>query len=249
MPPAIGRSIGSPPESRGCGRTHWRAPRYHRPMRDVDVASDAICAAGRRLGSRGLIAGAEGNLSVRLADGRVLTTPTGLRKDELRPDDLVQADLDGQVLAATAGRRPSSDLAIHLALYRARPDVRAVAHAHLPAAMALTLADETPDPAALPETALLLGRLPVVAQGAMGSDELARRIAAALAGDADGRADAALIERHGAIAVGMGDAPDVALVGAVNRLELVDVLCRVWLDATVLRTALGRRGPIEPAGG
>ncbi len=101
-----------------------------------------------------------------------------------------------------SGLRPSSDLAIHLAAYAARPDIGAVAHAHLPASMALTLAGEVPDPAALPETALFLPRLPYLTFGAMGSQELADRIAVALAEPPEPLAGAVLLERHGAVASG-----------------------------------------------
>jgi L-fuculose-phosphate aldolase len=134
-----------------------------------------------------------------------------------------------------SGPAPSSDLAIHLAVLAARPDVGGVAHAHLPAAMALSLAGEVPDPAALPETALSIPRLPYLPFGEPGSDELAGRIAEALT---TGRApwpDAVLLERHGAVAVG----PDLAT--AVDRLELVEVLCRTWRDSLLIRAA--RAGP------
>jgi len=133
--------------------------------------------------------------------------------------------------------------------------VVAIAHAHLPASMALTLAGAYPDPLALPETAHFLPVLPVVPFGAMGSVELADRIAAAFTRAEPTRPVAVLLERHGAIAVGLaGDgAPaaelESALVSAVDRLELVEVLCRVWRDAVLLRAALGKSGPIEPPGG
>jgi L-fuculose-phosphate aldolase len=234
---------------------------------DEATLREAICAAGRRLGSRGLISAGEGNLSFRLGGGSLLTTPTGRRKDELVPEDLVVVPLDpgsgshpGDKLPP--GSRPSSDIAIHRAIYRARPDVVAVAHAHLPASMALTLAGETPDPAALPETAFHLPRLPLVPYGAMGSEELAARIAAAFTADGPPLPLAVLLERHGAIAVGAAgptvagagtggttDMLEAALVAAVDRLELVDVLCRTWLDAVLVRGALGRPGRIEPPGG
>jgi len=208
----------------------------------------AICAAGRRLGSRGLISAGEGNLSLRLAGGSLLTTPTGRRKDELAPADLATVPLDPTTGPAPGGPRPSSDIAIHRAIYRARPDVVAVAHAHLPASMALTLAGEIPDPSALPETAFHLPVLPLVPFGAMGSDELAARVATALSADAPAPV-AVLLERHGAIAVGSAtslgaDREDsdleAALVAAVDRLELVEVLCRTWRDAILIRTAQGR---------
>jgi L-fuculose-phosphate aldolase len=207
----------------------------------------ALVLAGRRLGARGLIAAGEGNLSLRLPGGQLLVTPTGLRKDELEPDDIVRVavDPDAPTPPHQRDRRPSSDLAIHRAVLQARPDVAAVAHAHVPAAMALTLAGETPDPATLPETALLLPRLPVVSFGEMGSADLANRIAAALLEPPDPLAGAVLLERHGAVAVGPGSAgleAIAALETAVNRLELIDVLCRVSRDATLLRAARAATG-------
>ena len=132
-----------------------------------DIAADAIVRAGRRLGARGLISAGEGNLSIRLDATRILVTPTGRRKDELEPDDLVvvRTDHSLEVSRSTSDFGPTSDLAIHLAIHAARPDIGAVVHAHLPASMALTLAGEIPDPAALPETALFLPRLPYLALG------------------------------------------------------------------------------------
>lgn len=204
---------------------------------DEAAVRSAIVAAGRRLGARGLISAGEGNLSVRLDADRILVTPSGRRKDELETTDLVAVRMGHteRDAGSAAGLSPSSDLAIHLAVYTARPDIGAVVHAHLPASMALTLAGEIPRPTALPETALLLRRLPYVPYGEMGSVELADRIAAALAEGPEPLAGAALLERHGAVAVG----PD--LTTAVDRLELVEVLCRTWADALLLRAARAGR--------
>ena len=199
----------------------------------LSAASDSIVRGGRRLGGRGLISAGEGNLSVRLDDDRLLVTPTGRRKDELEPDDLVVVRLGHTEQAPTSrsGLPPTSDLAIHLAVYAARTDIAAVAHAHLPAAMALTLAGEVPDPSALPETALFLPRLPYLTLGVPGSAELARRIAGALTEQPEPFPGAVLLERHGAVAVGTNAAQ------AVDRLELVEVLCRTWRDALLIRAA------------
>ena len=196
-------------------------------------ATDALIRAGRRLGARGLISAGEGNLSLRLDADRILVTPTGRRKDELEPDDLVVVWLGhpDRDAVSRSGLRPTSDLAIHLAVYAARPDVAAVAHAHLPAAMALTLAGEIPDPAGLPETAHFLPRLPFLTLGVPGSAELAGRVATALTEPPEPLANAVLLERHGAVAV--GEAP----AAAVDRLELVEVLCRTWRDALLIRAA------------
>jgi L-fuculose-phosphate aldolase len=214
-------------------------------------ATAGLIEAGRRLGARGLISAGEGNLSVRLDADRLLVSPTGLRKDELTPDDLVVAWLDHPEREALSrnGRGPTSDLAIHLAVHAARPDVGAVVHAHLPAAMALTLAGVVPDPAALPETALLLPRLPYLPFGVPGSMELATRIAAAFSDTPEPLAAAVLLERHGAVAVGRDPAH------AVDRLELVEVLCRTWRDALLVRAAsaavaiVDGPGPGSPAEG
>ena len=224
----------------------------------------ALVAAGRRLGARGLISAGEGNLSIRLSGGRLLVTPAGRRKDELEPDDLVVVELvateaRGRRRARSGpGPRPTSDLAIHRAVLGVRPDAMAVAHAHLPATMALTLAGEAPDPDALPETALFLPRLSVLAYGDPGSDDLARRIAAALSEPPEPWPGALILERHGAVAVGSapparrGDGRDAtelavaALAQAVDRLELIEVLSRAWRDMILLRGARAGGYPSKP---
>jgi L-fuculose-phosphate aldolase len=201
-------------------------------------AIDAVIMSGRRLGARGLIAAGEGNLSVRLDADRILVTPAGRHKDELVPDDLVIVWLDhpeGEAVSRS-GHGPTSDLAIHRAVHAARPDIGAMAHAHLPAAMGLTLAGEVPDPSALPETALLLPRLPMVPLGIPGSQALAEQLAAALSEPPEPLASAVLLERHGAVAVGRDPSH------AVDRLELVEVLCRTWRDALLIRAALATVG-------
>jgi L-fuculose-phosphate aldolase len=211
------------------------------PARSLDEAllRDHVVAAGRRLGARGLISATEGNISVRLGGGTILITPSGHRKDELGPTDLVVVPIhvgDGASSGEAGGTaaQPSSDVAIHRAVYESRPDAVAVVHAHLPAAMALTLAGEIPDPAALPETALLLPRLPYVPFATPGSSELARAVGRALAEGPEPLPGAVLLERHGAVAVG------ATVDQAVDRLELVEVLCRTWRDALLIRGAVAR---------
>lgn len=217
------------------------------PARSANDAAlrDAIVSAGRRLGAHGLIAAGEGNISVRVDAERLLITPTGRRKDELSPADLVVVAQRAPLPTGepAGGPRPSSDIAIHRAIYAARADVLAVVHAHLPAAMSLTLAGVVPDPSVLPETALLLPRLPHVPFAPAGSEDLAVAVAAAFT---DGRPlpGAVLLERHGALAVGeaAGNAA-AALAEAVDRLELVEVLCRTWRDALLVRAAATALGP------
>jgi ribulose-5-phosphate 4-epimerase/fuculose-1-phosphate aldolase len=173
-------------------------------------------------------------------------TPSGRRKDELQPDDLVVVSLAaGSAGDVDGGPRPTSDLAIHRAVLVARADATSVAHAHLPATMALTLAGLAPDPTALPETALFLRRLDVLPYGEPGSAELASRIAGALTEPPEPFPNALILERHGAVAVGGsvgGTTDDLArgLDQAVDRLELVEVLARAWRDLVLLRAATAR---------
>jgi len=201
----------------------------------VDESSqrNALVQAGRRLRAAGLVLATEGNLSTRLGEDRILVSPAGRRKDELDAGDLVVVSLAEDDRESRPSGRPSSDLAIHRAIYEARGELRAIAHAHPPAALALTLAGELPDPSSLPETALLLPRLPFVPFAPPGSERLAAAIASAFGSPDDiaGLPGAVLLERHGAVAVGE------TIDEAVDRLELVDLLCRVWRDARLLGRA------------
>ncbi|HUQ44549.1 MAG TPA: class II aldolase/adducin family protein [Candidatus Limnocylindria bacterium] len=233
---------------------HGRAmsPAFAAQPLDLERLRRALVRAGRRLGARGLISASEGNVSVRLDAGTLLVTPSGRRKDELEPQDVLEVGLASDADAWPAmpygspGLRPTSDLAIHRAIYAARSDVLAVVHAHLPASMALTLAGETPDPAVLPETALLIPRLPLIPFDPPGSASLAAGVATALAAEPAPFPGAVLLERHGAVAVGAADAgiDDAtelrtrAVDQALDRLELVEVLCRTWRDALLIGAAV-----------
>lgn len=208
---------------------------YDGPVDPTLAARAAIVAACARLAARGLVVAAEGNASVRLDEQTLLVTPSGRRKDELRPADLVVVGLASDPARDTAVTpRPTSDLAVHRAIYRACPDVGAIVHAHPPAALSLTLAGERPDPAVLPETALLLPNVPLVPFAPPGSPELAERIAAAFRAGSERPVRAVLLERHGIVAVGG------SIEEAVDRLELADLLCRVWRDARLLGWQPGR---------
>src|SRR6202049_849122 len=93
-----------------------------------------ICTAGRWIHGRGFVASTDGNISVRLDSRRVLTSPTGISKGLMSPDDLVITDLRGRKLAGR--REPSSELAMHLLIYNRRPEVYSVGNAHQTAANA-----------------------------------------------------------------------------------------------------------------
>lgn len=190
----------------------------------------AMVAVCRRMWRRGLIAGLEGNVSARLADGRVLVTPSGIAKRRCAPDDLVVVDLDGTRVAG--GRRPTSELAMHLRIYERRPDVRAVVHAHPPVATGFALAGETLPPDALPEIIVGIGEVPLIHYETPGSPALADALAQRL-----GTHAAFLLANHGALTIG----PSLAV--AYDRMESLEHIARIVFTAR----ALGRVNALSPA--
>src|SRR6267378_2326197 len=129
-----------------------------------------ICKVGQWMYERGHIVACEGNLSVRLEDGRILTTPTCMNKGMLAPEDLVVTDLEGRQLSGQ--RKFSSELAMHLLFYNMRPDVNAICHAHPPTATGFAVAGRGLDQALLPEVIVGLGRIPLVRYATPGTPEL-----------------------------------------------------------------------------
>jgi L-fuculose-phosphate aldolase len=192
------------------------------PHPAFEAAAAAIVAAGRRLGARRLVNGTDGNLSVRLGPFAIAVTPSGRRKDELTPGDILAATLDADEPAGDIRRRPSSDIAVHRAVYATRPDAAAIAHAHPPAVLGCLLAGLRPDATALPEARAVLGRVAYVPALPFGGPAVAAAVAAALRDPAVG---AVLLDRHGALTVGR------SLEEAVDRLEVLELLCSVWQAA------------------
>lgn len=197
-------------------------------------ARAAVAAAMRRLYGRGLVNLRGGNVSVRvvLPDGTVFVyiSPSGGAKDSLGLMDVAVMGLDGGVLWG----RPSSEYRLHLEIYRRRGDVYAVAHAHNPLLVAATGLGVGLDPGLLGVEARYylggcLGRVPALPPG---SPELARAAGEALAAGCN----AAVMEGHGAVAVGSGGGdPVAALVEAVDRLEVLEDLARAALASAALK--------------
>src|SRR6202035_5042837 len=128
-----------------------------------------ICTAGRWIHGRSFVASTDGNISIRLDSRRVLTSPTGMSKGLMSPDDLVVTDLKGRKLAGR--REASSELAMHLLIYHRRPDVHAVCHAHPPIATAHAAAGLALHKALLSELVISLGSVPVAQYGTPGTEE------------------------------------------------------------------------------
>lgn len=180
-----------------------------------------IIRACRRLDTKGHLAGAEGNVSARAGGQQVLVTPAGRCKADLEPADLISTDLTGR----TAKRRskPSSEYAMHLAIYAARPDVGAVVHAHPVAATGFAVARKTIPAGSLAEVPGVVGPIPLVPYQAPGTAKLAAAVAKALQG-----ANVALLASHGAVAVG----PSIAV--ALQRMESLEQAARIVVAARIL---------------
>ncbi len=149
----------------------------------------------RHLWEARLIAGPDGNVSVRLSDERVLVTPASLSKVDVRPDDLAIVALDGRMLE---GAFPAtSELGMHLRIYERRADVHAVVHAHPPVATAFGIAGEDFMAPVLPEIILQMGGVPLVPYATPGTDALADALEPYLP-----HHDAFLLANHGATTVG-----------------------------------------------
>ncbi len=179
---------------------------------------EEIVRIGRLLYERGLVVAGEGNISARLSDELIVTTPSGACKGMLKPEDLVLVGLEGQVRAGD--RRPSSELQMHLAVYQHRPDVQAVVHAHPPIAVACTLAGVQMDASVLPEMILTLGAVPTAPFALAGTREMYEAIAPLLP-----HHNAILLTHHGALTVGE------TLMRAYMRMEQVEQFAKIVLAA------------------
>jgi L-fuculose-phosphate aldolase len=182
-----------------------------------------VCVAGRWMYERGYIVACEGNLSVRLDEERVLTTPTCMNKGMLSPEDLVIIDLEGRHVAGD--RKASSELAMHLLFYRMRPDVHAICHAHPPTATGFAVAGRALDQALLPEVIVGMGQIPLVKYGTPGTPELSAAIEPYVP-----HYDALLLANHGAVTCG----PD--LITAFFRMETIEHFAKITLAAEMAGT-------------
>lgn len=194
------------------------------PWPTEEQAREEIVRVCRLLWERGYVAATDGNVSVRIGPDRLLATPSGLSKGFLQEHQLVLTDLNGaSVSEVPSALRPSSELRMHCAVYRERPDVLAVVHAHPPMATACTVAGVSLMQPVLPEVLVTLGGIPTAryarpssAEGAVVIRELIREH------------DAVLLDHHGSLTVGR------SAFEAYLKLEKVENAALVLLAARQL---------------
>jgi len=175
-----------------------------------------ICAVGRWIHDRGYVASTDGNLSVRLGPDRILLTPTSMSKSMMNPEDLVIVDCDGKRVSGP--RKPSTELGMHILIYRLRPDINAVCHAHPPTATGYAAAGLPLDKPILCELVIGLGSIPVARYGTPGTSELGASIEPYVQDH-----DAILMANHGVVTYG----PD--LLTAYLRMETTEHFAQVSL--------------------
>jgi L-fuculose-phosphate aldolase len=183
---------------------------------------DLICDLGHRMWQREYIAANDGNISVLLNENEILATPTGISKGFMKPDMLCVIDRKGEKLRGEM--RPSTELRMHRAFYDARPDVRAVVHAHPIVATGFAVAGLNLEKATLPEVVLTLGHVPLTKYGLPGTDELTKDILENWVQDFD----AFLLENHGVTTVGQ------SLINAYHKMETVEHYAKISLAARQL---------------
>jgi L-fuculose-phosphate aldolase len=180
-----------------------------------------IVRFGRWLYRLGFAPATAGNLSVRLDDGTLLVTPTGVSKYLMRRKDLVRVNSEGRLLEGT--RHPTSELGMHLAFYRLRPDVHAVIHAHPPVATAFACSGRALDELICQEAAMTLGPVPLARYATTGTDEVAASLRPLIPGH-----EAVLLANHGAVTCGS------SLADAFFRMETLEHLAQIRLAAEQL---------------
>ena len=180
-----------------------------------------IVEIGRRLFSRGFVASNDGNISVRVDDTRLITTPKSVSKGFMTPDMMVVVDYNGRKLAGD--REASSELPMHLEIYRSRPDVNAVVHAHPPTATGFAVAGIPLTRAVLAEVVTTLGSIPIAEYGTPSTQELPDAVRKYIKAH-----DGLLLANHGAVTCG-----DSAMA-AYYKMETIEHFARISLVARLL---------------
>lgn len=197
-------------------------------MKMAQEHKDEIVHFGKLLHQTGLVAATDGNLSVRLSDGNFLCTPTLMSKGMMSPDDLVVVDALGQKVSGR--RNVSSEIAMHLFIYRNRPDVNAVVHAHPPTATGFAAAGIPLDSALCSEIIIALGTVPLANYETPGTPELAEALAPLISDH-----DAILMANHGVVTYGED------LLTAYMNMETVEHYAKIALVTHML----GRQKPLS----
>lgn len=182
-----------------------------------------ICDIGKRIYDRGMVAANDGNISVKLNDNEFLCTPTGVSKGFMTPEYICKVDADGKVLQAYEGFKPSSEIKMHMRVYKERPDVRSVVHAHPMYATSFAIAGIPLTEPIMPEAVIALGCVPIAEYGTPSTDEIPDAVSKYLQ-----YFDAVLLANHGALAY------SDSLLGAYHKMESVEFYAQLLYQSKML---------------
>ena len=180
-----------------------------------------IIEVGRRLYEKGYVVSNDGNISARISEDRIVITPSGLCKGTLSLEDLCICDMDGNKVSGLL--RPSSEVVMHIFLYRERPDIQAIVHAHPPTATGFSVAGIPLTECVLPKVIVGVGSIPIARYGTPGGVDIAEPIRQYVKDY-----DAYLLENHGATTVGTG------VMNAYFKMETMEHFARILLVARQL---------------
>jgi L-fuculose-phosphate aldolase len=175
-----------------------------------------ICEIGKRIYNQGMVAANDGNISVKLSDNEFLCTPTGVSKGFMTPEYICKVDKDGKVLQANAGFKPSSEIKMHMRVYKERPDVQSVVHAHPMYATSFAIAGIPLTQPIMPEAVIALGCVPIAEYGTPSTEEIPNAVAKYLP-----YYDAVLLENHGALTF------SDSLLAAYHKMESVEFYAKL----------------------
>jgi len=170
-----------------------------------------IIEIGRRIWVRGFVASNDGNISVRLNDDEILTTPHGVSKGFMTTDMIIKCDRSAKVLSGNKEYHPSSELKMHLDVYKERPDIRSVVHAHPQYATSFAVAGIPLNKCVLPEAIIVIGAVPIAPYGLPSTMEIPDRARPFIR-----TSDAILLDNHGALTLG------TSLLDAYHKMETLE---------------------------
>lgn len=178
-----------------------------------------MCDIGRNIWQKGFCAGNEGNHSVRIDENRVLCTPTGLSKGFLTPDMITIVDMNGNQIDKENKYKRTSEILVHLAIYKMRPDVKAVIHSHPPHATAFAIANIPLPEGIHPEAEVFLGRVPTAPYATPSKQDLPDSITPLIGP----HTNSVLMGNHGVVCFSKN------LTETYYKLEILDAYCRILL--------------------
>jgi L-fuculose-phosphate aldolase len=177
---------------------------------------EEICDIGRRIYAKGFAAGNDGNITYRLSENEVLCTPTMICKGFMKPDDLCIVDMEGKQLAGR--RKRTSEVLLHLAIMKARPELKSCVHCHPPHATAFAVAREPIPQCVLPEVEVFLGDVPITKYETPGGQAFADTVLPFVA-----KSNVIILANHGTISFGE------TVEKAYWWTEILDAYCRILL--------------------